>query len=112
MLFWDELLQRAFGDEQTGFLKLLACERSGFVCIVIAEDRIMPTFDVQIGIVTGAKQRMDDFRPVRLTETGEAVFSDAVVADAIDLQKLAIDIGVLRMHVKNARAEAANVFDG
>src|SRR5206468_4160178 len=63
-------------------------------------------------IVTGADQGVNDFGPVALAEAGESMLCHPGVADAILREQRAIDEGVLRVHVKNPRAELLNVRDG
>src|SRR5882762_8389002 len=76
---------------------------------MIAEDRVVPAFEVQIGIIPDAEQSMDYLRPVRLAEPGEAMLGDARMAEAIDFEQLSVDKSILRVHMENARAKLVDV---
>src|SRR4051812_32368753 len=54
---------------------------------------------------------MHDFGPVALAQTHETMLGYTGMANTITLQQHAVDQGVLRVHVKNARAELVNVRD-
>src|SRR5437870_809441 len=72
----------------------------------------MPAFDVQVGVVAGANEGMDDFGPVGLSQPGESMFGYAWMANPVGFQEVAIDVGVFGVDVKNARAEFVDVVDG
>src|SRR6188472_670006 len=40
------------------------------------------------------------------------MFGDARMTNAVNFQQLPVDVSVLRVHVKNARAESPDVFNG
>src|SRR5439155_13116982 len=77
--------------------------------VVVAINRVMPSFYRQIRIIPGATQRMDDLGPIALAQAHEAMFGDARITNAILLQQRAIDESVLGMDVKDARAELVDV---
>src|SRR6266446_3663570 len=52
---------------------------------------------------------MDNLPPVGLAEAGEAMLGYARMTEAIDFKQLAVDKGVLRVNMKNPRAELVNV---
>src|SRR5262245_12038375 len=81
-----ELFEQSFRRQQSRILQFFAGQWSGFVSGMIAIERVVPAFDVEIGIIAHAQQRVHDFRPVGLAETGEAMLSDTGMADAIGLQ--------------------------
>src|SRR6266516_5441778 len=90
--FWrHKLLQPPLRQPQSFFLQLLSClpclgrERDvwRWRSIVVAQDRVVPAFDVKVGVIAGAEQGVDDFRPVCLAEAGRAVFGYAVMTDAV-----------------------------
>ena len=60
----DELSEMCFGNSQPFFLQLRTVR-------MIAVDRIVPAFDVEIGIVSDPDERVDDLRPVRVTQPGK-----------------------------------------
>src|SRR5437867_4915797 len=78
---------------------------------MIAENRVMPAFDIQIRIIAGPKERVNDFGPVALTQAGKAMLRYARMAKAIDLEQLTVDEGILGVHMKDPRAELVNVSD-
>ena len=69
---------------------------------MVAKHGIVPTFDVQIGIVSSSEQGVHNLRPVGLAEAGEAVLSHTRMAEAIDFQQVAIDEGVFCVNVENS----------
>jgi hypothetical protein len=79
---------------------------------MIAEDRIVPAFDVQVRIVAGTHEGVDDLCPVRFAETGEPVFGHPRMADAVGGEQRAIDEGILGVNVKDPPPELAQVLDG
>jgi len=115
-----ELFQRSLGNEQAGVLQFLAALAVGggrghvhwLGRVVIAIDRVVPAFNVQIGIVTGAQKGMNNFRPIRLAQPRKTMFRHARMADAVGFEKGPVDIGVLGVNVKNSRTKFVNVGNG
>src|SRR5207248_10062097 len=70
-----------------------------------------PAFDVQVGIVAGAQEGVNDLRPVRLAESGKTMFRHARMADTISFEQRAVDVGVLGVNVKNFSPEFVDVGD-
>src|SRR5882724_10438318 len=75
----NELFQCLPGDEESRVFKLLTRLpiRSGQLDIdrgrrlVVAKDRVVPSFDVQVRIITHSKQGVDDLTPIGLAKTRE-----------------------------------------
>src|SRR2546429_4754188 len=67
------MLQGTLRNHQPRVFQPLTGERRAFAEFVIAKHGIVPAFDVQVGIVAGTQERVDDFRPVRLAQTGKAM---------------------------------------
>src|ERR1051326_5684196 len=79
------LLQRPAGDQQAGLFELTAGEGRAVAGFMVAEHRVVIAFDVEVGVVPGADQGVNDFRPVGLAESGKAMFRHARVADAVGI---------------------------
>src|SRR5213076_836014 len=99
------MLQGTLRNHQPRVFQPLTGERRAFAEFVIAKHGIVPAFDVQVGIVAGTQERVDDFRPVRLAQTGKAMLRNARMAEAINFEQLAVDVSVLRVDVKNSSTE-------
>src|SRR5713226_4820894 len=102
----NELFQCLLCDEQSGVFKLLTrlpiCSSQWDVDrrrrVVIAKNRVVPPFDVQVRIITGPKQGMNNLPPIGLTEARKSMLSHAGMADAIHLEQLPVNEGVLGVH--------------
>lgn len=97
-----ERFEGLFCEQQAGVLPLRPAG-------VIAINRVVPAFDVEVRIVTGAQEFVDDLRPVSLAQAGKAMLGHAGMAEPISLQQGPVDESVLGVDVKNARAEFAQV---
>src|SRR5688500_15323277 len=91
----NKLLKMRFRNFQPLFFQLRAVR-------LIAIDRVVPAFDVEVGVVTNTRERVDDLRPISVAEAGEAMLRDAGVTETVLREECAIDARVLRMHVKYA----------
>src|SRR5439155_20159254 len=84
-------------------------ERGFFIRIMIAKHRVVLAFDVQVRVIARPQQRMNDFRPVGLAESGKPMLRHSRMTDPVHLQQLPVDVSVLGVYVKNPRAELAEV---
>src|SRR5439155_26764304 len=102
---------RPLGAYQLRVLELVSGERRSFIRIMIAKHRVVLAFDVQVRVIARAHQRVNDFRPVSLAESGKPMLRHARMTNPVSLQQLPVDVGVLRVHVKNPWSERAEVRD-
>jgi len=52
----------------------------GRTCAMVTEDRVVPAFNVEVGIVPSSKEGVNDFGPISLAEAGKAMFGYARMA--------------------------------
>ena len=69
---------------------------------VIAIDRIVPAFDVEVGVVTDPDERVNDLRPIGVAEAGEAMLRYTWMTETVLREQGAVDAPVLRVNVKYA----------
>src|SRR6478736_3848487 len=55
---------------------------------------------------------MDYLGPICLAETREAVLGDSVVANTVNTHERPINVGVLRVYMKNAGAKLVDILNG
>src|SRR5436190_18632647 len=79
-------------------------------CIVVTKHRIVPAFDVQIGIISSSQQRVNNLGPICLAKARKTMLGDARMANSIHFEKLAIDECVFGVNVKYSRAELVDVL--
>ena len=72
----------------------------------------MPAFDVEVRIVAGADEFVNDLGPIGLAEAGEAVFGNTGVAEAVAAEEWFVDLGILGVDMEDAFAVFADVLEG
>jgi len=94
----NEGFKSGLGDAEAGFFQF------------VAVDGVVPAFDVEVGIVSGADEFVDDLGPVGLAEAGETVFGDAGVAEAVSAEERFVNLGVFGVDVEDPFAVFADVL--
>src|SRR5687767_431809 len=95
----------AIGDEQAEVFEFGAV-------FVIAQDAVVPAFNIEVASIAGADQFFNERGPIGIAYADEAMLDRARMVDAVAIDDVAIDFGVFGVDVKNFSAEFADVLHG